>query len=157
MAPQKCTFSNTFFKTLASTQTKIELTLFFKKKFQMLLLGLLLCCGSAVVYTLKPTTIVCSLSRIAAGSSYAVLYSTFLVKLVFLVSLNGGVYLPATYQSLLLCFAILIQLVIGVQWLVSDPADVVMKSAAIKETITLISNNATTVAPSLNITQESLG
>ena len=122
----------------------------------MLLLGLLLCCGSAVVHTLKPTTIVCSLSRIAAGSSYAVLYSTFLVKLVFLVSLNGGVYLPATYQSLLLCFAILIQLVIGVQWLVSDPADVVMKNAA-KETITLISNNVTTVAPSLNITEESLG
>ena len=122
----------------------------------MLLLGLLLCCGSAIVHTLKPTTIVCSLSRIAAGSSYAVLYSTFLVKLVFLVSLNGGVYLPATYQSLLLCFAILIQLVIGVQWLVSDPADVVMKNLA-KETITLISNNVTTVAPSLNITEESLG
>ena len=121
----------------------------------MLLLGLLLCCGSAVVHTLKPTTIVCSLSRIAAGSSYAVLYSTFLVKLVFLVSLNGGVYLPATYQSLLLCFAILIQLVIGVQWLVSDPADVVMKNA--KETITLISNNVTTMAPSVNITEESLG
>jgi hypothetical protein len=40
-------------------------------------------------------------------------YSTLLVKLVFLVSLNSGVYLPATYQALLLCFAVLIQLVIG--------------------------------------------
>ena len=79
----------------------------------MLLLGLFLCCGSAVVHTLKPNTIVCSLSRVSAGASYTVVYSTFLVKLVFLVSLNGGVYLPATYQSLLLCFAILIQLVIG--------------------------------------------
>ena len=43
---------------------------------------------------------------------------------MFLVSLNSGVYLPATYQSLLLCFAILIQLVIGIQWLVSAPPSI---------------------------------
>ena len=77
--------------------------------FQMLLLGLILCCASAVVHALKPTTVVCSVARLAAGTSYAIVYATLLVKLVFLVSLNGGVYLPATYQSLLLCFAILIQ------------------------------------------------
>ena len=67
--------------------------------FQMLLLGLLMCCGSAVIHTLKPTTIVCSLSRVAAGASYTVVYSTFLVKLVFLVSLNGGVYLPGQLRK----------------------------------------------------------
>ena len=77
----------------------------------MLLLGLILCCGSAVVHALKPNVIVCSVARIASGTSYAIVYATLLVKLVFLVSLNGGVYLPATYQSLLLCFAILIQVV----------------------------------------------
>ena len=77
--------------------------------FQMLLLGLILCCGSAVVHALKPNLVVCSVARIASGTSYAIVYATLLVKLVFLVSLNGGVYLPATYQSLLLCFAILIQ------------------------------------------------
>ena len=59
-----------------------------------------------------------------SGLSYSVVYSTLLVKLVFLVSLNSGVYLPATYQSLLLCFAVLIQLVIGIQWLVSAPPEV---------------------------------
>ena len=75
----------------------------------MLLLGLILCCGSAVVHALKPNLVVCSVARIASGTSYAIVYATLLVKLVFLVSLNGGVYLPATYQSLLLCFAILIQ------------------------------------------------
>lgn len=80
----------------------------------MLLLGLLLCCGSAVVHTFKPNVYVCSVARIAASSSYAIVYATLLVKLVFLVSLNGGVYLPATYQSLLLCFAILIQVKIPV-------------------------------------------
>ena len=78
---------------------------------QMLIMGLLLCCAAAVVYTLKPTVAVCSVSRIATGLAYSVVYSTLLVKLVFLISLNSGVYLPATYQSLLLCFAVLIQLV----------------------------------------------
>ena len=73
------------------------------------------------------------------------------INFSFPVSLNGGVYLPATYQSLLLCFAILIQLVIGVQWLVSDPADVVVKHA--KETINVIGNNISTVAPSVNTTE----
>ncbi len=77
--------------------------------FQMLLFGLLLCCASAVVHVLRPSKIVCSVARIASGASYSIVYATLLVKLVFLVSLNGGVYLPATYQSLLLCFAILIQ------------------------------------------------
>ena len=78
---------------------------------QMLILGLFLCCTAAVVYTLKPTVPVCSVTRVATGVAYSVVYSTLLVKLVFLISLNSGVYLPATYQSLLLCFAVLIQLV----------------------------------------------
>jgi hypothetical protein len=52
--------------------------------------------------------------RLGTGLSYSIVYSTLLVKLVFLVSLNSGVYLPATYQALLLCFAVLIQLVIGI-------------------------------------------
>ena len=62
--------------------------------------------------------------RLGTGLAYTLVYSTLLVKLVFLISLNSGVYLPATYQSLLLCFAILIQLVIGVQWLVTSPPQI---------------------------------
>ena len=91
---------------------------------QVLLLGLLLCATMAVMHALKPTVPVCSVLRIGTGLAYVTVYATLLVKLVFLVSLNSGVYLPATYQSLLLCFAILIQVVIGVQWLVSSPAKV---------------------------------
>ena len=65
---------------------------------------------------------------LGTGLAYSLVYSTLLVKLVFLISLNSGVYLPATYQSLLLCFAILIQLVIGIQWLVTSPPDVTDQS-----------------------------
>ena len=91
---------------------------------QILLLGLLLCAAMAVMHGLKPTIAVCSVLRVGTGLAYVTVYATLLVKLVFLVSLNSGVYLPATYQSLLLCFAILIQVVIGVQWLISSPAKV---------------------------------
>ena len=92
---------------------------------QMLLLGLLASAAMSVVYTLQPTHLTCAMERLGTGLAYTLVYSTLLVKLVFLISLNSGVYLPATYQSLLLCFAILIQLVIGVQWLVTSPPDIV--------------------------------
>ena len=91
---------------------------------QMLLLGLLSCAAMSAVYTLKPSPVSCAVIRLGSGLAYSIVYSTLLVKLVFLVSLNSGVYLPATYQSLLLCFAVLIQLVIGIQWLVSAPPEV---------------------------------
>ncbi|GLG98394.1 Uncharacterized protein GBIM_05043, partial [Gryllus bimaculatus] len=35
--------------------------------------------------------------------------------------LNGGVYLPAPYQALLLLFAVLIQVAVGLQWLLNAP------------------------------------
>ena len=95
---------------------------------QMLLLGLLSCAAMATVFTLQPTPLACAALRLGTGLAYSLVYSTLLVKLVFLISLNSGVYLPATYQSLLLCFAILIQLVIGIQWLVTSPPDVVEKT-----------------------------
>ena len=76
---------------------------------QMLLAGLLASAGMSVVFTLQPTPTTCAMQRLGTGLAYSLVYSTLLVKLVFLISLNSGVYLPATYQSLLLCFAILIQ------------------------------------------------
>ena len=76
---------------------------------QMLLLGLLASAAMSVVFTLQPTNMTCAMVRLGTGLAYTLVYSTLLVKLVFLISLNSGVYLPATYQSLLLCFAILIQ------------------------------------------------
>ena len=49
------------------------------------------------------------LVRLGTGVSYVLIYASLLVKLVFLISLNTGVYLPAMYQALLLFFAVLVQ------------------------------------------------
>ena len=53
------------------------------------------------------------LLRFGSGLSYSIVYSTLLVKLIFLICLNSGIYLTAAYQAVLLFFAILIQLAIG--------------------------------------------
>ncbi|XP_059091368.1 extracellular calcium-sensing receptor-like isoform X2 [Tigriopus californicus] len=87
---------------------------------QMLLLGLLI--GSLVgfAYAVEPTDLTCAAIRLGTGFSYTLIYSSLLVKLVFLISLNTGVYLPATYQALLFLFCILVQVVIGLQWISSS-------------------------------------
>lgn len=88
---------------------------------QMLLLGLFSCAGLATVYAASPTQFTCGLMRLGTGVACAIVFASLLVKCVFLISLNGGVYLPAPYQGLLLLFAILIQVAIGVQWLLTSP------------------------------------
>ncbi|CAG9768209.1 unnamed protein product [Ceutorhynchus assimilis] len=88
---------------------------------QMLLLGLFSSAGLASVFAASPTQFTCALMRFGTGVSYAIVFASLLVKCVFLISLNGGVYLPAPYQGLLLLFAILIQVAIGVQWLLTNP------------------------------------
>lgn len=91
---------------------------------QMLLLGLFLCACLAAVLTLNPTVGSCGLIRFGCGVAFALVFASLLVKCVFLISLNSGVYLPAPYQGLLLLFAVLIQVAIGGQWLLTTPADV---------------------------------
>lgn len=88
---------------------------------QMLLLGLFSCAGLAAILTVTPTLLSCAAVRFGAGVAFALVFASLLVKCVFLISLNGGVYLPAPYQGLLLLFAVLIQVAIGVQWLFSAP------------------------------------
>lgn len=88
---------------------------------QMLLLGLFSCAGLAAVLAASPTQMTCAIIRFGTGVAYAIVFASLLVKCVFLISLNGGVYLPAPYQGLLLLFAILIQIAIGVQWLMTSP------------------------------------
>lgn len=88
---------------------------------QMLLLGLFACAGLAAILTATPTLLSCAAVRFGAGVAFALVFASLLVKCVFLISLNGGVYLPAPYQGLLLLFAVLIQVAIGVQWLFSAP------------------------------------
>lgn len=88
---------------------------------QMLLLGLFACACVGGALALAPTPLTCGLVRLGAGLAYTMVFSALLVKCVFLISLNGGVYLPAAYQALLLLFAVLIQLAIGIQWLLGTP------------------------------------
>ncbi|CAB4058494.1 unnamed protein product [Lepeophtheirus salmonis] len=84
---------------------------------QMLLLGLLLGSSVGFAYAAEPNDFACSVIRMGTGLSYGLIYSSLLVKLVFLISLNTGVYLPASYQALLFLFCLLVQIVIGVQWI----------------------------------------
>lgn len=88
---------------------------------QMLLLGLFSCAGLAAVVAASPTQFTCAIVRFGTGVSYTIVFAALLVKCVFLISLNSGVYLPAPYQGLLLLFAILIQVAIGIQWLITSP------------------------------------
>lgn len=91
---------------------------------QMLLLGLFACSGLAAVLTINPTVLSCGTIRFGAGVAFTLVFASLLVKCVFLISMNGGVYLPAPYQGLLLLFAVLIQVAVGVQWLVTSPPSV---------------------------------
>ena len=89
---------------------------------QLLMLGLLFCAVLALLHTVKPTQALCIILKFGPGLAFTLIYSTLLVKIVFLISLNSDIYLPATYQILLLFFAVLIQLVIGThQLLASQP------------------------------------
>lgn len=91
---------------------------------QMLLLGLFSCAGLSALTTAQPTALSCATIRFGTGVSFAIVFASLLVKCIFLISLNGGVYLPAPYQGLLLLFAVLIQITIGVQWLITVPPGV---------------------------------
>lgn len=90
---------------------------------QMLLLGLFACAGLGAIITAQPTLLTCGTIRFGVGVAYALVFAALLVKCVFLISLNGGVYLPAPYQGLLLLFAVLIQVAIGAQWLLTSPPE----------------------------------
>ncbi|XP_023305838.2 uncharacterized protein LOC111687615 isoform X1 [Lucilia cuprina] len=90
---------------------------------QMLLLGLFACAGLGAIITAQPSLLTCGTIRFGVGVAYALVFAALLVKCVFLISLNGGVYLPAPYQGLLLLFAVLIQVAIGAQWLITSPPE----------------------------------
>lgn len=91
---------------------------------QMLLFGLFLCSVLGAILAATPTPATCAAVRFGTGFAYAIVFAALLVKCVFLISLNGGVYLPAPYQALLLLFAVLIQVAVGVQWLLNSPPKV---------------------------------
>ncbi|EDV52698.2 uncharacterized protein LOC6543993 isoform X1 [Drosophila erecta] len=98
---------------------------------QMLLLGLFACASLGAIITAQPSLISCGAIRFGVGVAYALVFAALLVKCVFLISLNGGVYLPAPYQGLLLLFALLIQVAIGGQWLLTQPPEVYTTSVPV--------------------------
>ncbi|XP_072949310.1 uncharacterized protein [Epargyreus clarus] len=88
---------------------------------QTLLFGLFSCAATAALIAATPNTFTCGAVRFGTGVAYVIVFASLLVKCVFLLSLNGGVYLPAAYQGLLLFFAVMIQVAIGAQWLGGSP------------------------------------
>ncbi|XP_028168493.1 uncharacterized protein LOC114358673 isoform X3 [Ostrinia furnacalis] len=93
---------------------------------QCLLFGLFTCAATAALFATTPTVFTCGAVRFGTGVSYVIVFASLLVKCVFLLSLNGGVYLPAAYQGLLLFFAVMIQVAIGAQWLGGSPPRVLI-------------------------------
>ena len=88
---------------------------------QSLLLGLLLGSALGFAFAFDASSVSCVVVRLGTGLAYTIIYSSLLVKQVFLISLNTGVYLPAAYQALLFTFSVLVQVVGGVEWLVLVP------------------------------------
>ncbi|XP_076369310.1 metabotropic glutamate receptor 2-like isoform X2 [Tachypleus tridentatus] len=95
---------------------------------QILLLGLFLCSIMGFVFVPTAHWITCTILRIGLGIAYTLVFATLLVKSVFLLSLHAGVYLPASYQGLLLFFVAIVQVVIGVQWVVQRPPAIISRT-----------------------------
>ncbi|XP_076334992.1 metabotropic glutamate receptor 3-like [Tachypleus tridentatus] len=98
---------------------------------QMLLLGLFLCSITGFAFVPTAHTVTCTLICILLGLAYTLVFATLLVKLVFLLSLQAGIYLPASYQGLLLFFIVIVQVVINVQWVVQRLPGVVISQTAL--------------------------
>lgn len=83
----------------------------------MLLLGLFLSSALGIAFVPNPSWVSCTIIRVGLGLCYCLIFATLLVKTVFLLSLHTGIYLPASYQALLLFFIIATQIAINGQWL----------------------------------------
>ncbi|XP_012258962.1 uncharacterized protein LOC105687700 [Athalia rosae] len=96
---------------------------------QVLLLGLFLLAGLSAAPSLAPNPMSCGALRLV-GLPAALVFAALLVKCVFLLSLNSGVYLPAPYQALVLVFAVLVQVAIVGQWFYGTPLSTVLDSGS---------------------------
>ncbi|XP_011308918.1 uncharacterized protein [Fopius arisanus] len=91
---------------------------------QALLLGLFMMAGLSAAASLAPNPLSCAAFRLV-GLPAALVFAALLVKCVFLLSLNSGIYLPAPYQALVLLFAVLVQVAIVGQWFYGEIPDVI--------------------------------
>ena len=84
------------------------------------LIGSLLCCAVvSILYTLQPTTTICSVSRFMTSMSCTLVFSTIMVKLLYSVTRHRRGHLHTTYQVILLSCSLLVQTVILTQRLVT--------------------------------------
>lgn len=88
---------------------------------QMLLFGLFLCSFLALMFAVHPSIVGCFVGRLGVGITYSLIFSVLMVKCVFLLSLDTGVYLPTSYQGILLFFAVAVQVAIDTQWVIMYP------------------------------------
>ncbi|XP_055861744.1 metabotropic glutamate receptor 3-like isoform X2 [Biomphalaria glabrata] len=103
---------------------------------QLLLFGIFLCYLVLFAYLPIPTKATCGITRFGVGVSYAFCFAVLLVKLMviltskssdILVASDGGSpnYLKGIYQFLLFVFAVGVQIVIDVQWLITVPPEAI--------------------------------
>ncbi|XP_013775810.2 uncharacterized protein LOC106460630 [Limulus polyphemus] len=115
---------------------------------QILLLGLFLCSVTGFAFVPTAHTITCTVITILLGLAYTLVFATLLVKLIFLLSLQSGVYLPAFYQGLLLFFIVTVQVVINVQWVVHRlPGVVISRTDSLTCDISVVKMLLTLIYP----------
>jgi hypothetical protein len=76
---------------------------------QVQLLGNFLLSSVALFYASDMNPMYCVVVRFGTGMSYALVFAAMLVKSVYYLSAQNGVYLPSSYQALLLLFTLLPQ------------------------------------------------
>ncbi|XP_005089382.2 metabotropic glutamate receptor 2 isoform X2 [Aplysia californica] len=106
---------------------------------QLLLFGIFLAYLVLFAYIFVPTKATCGITRFGVGVSYAICFAVLLVKLmVILTSKSSDVLLPGDespnylkgiYQFLMFVFAVGVQIVIDVQWLITVPPEAVQVTA----------------------------
>ncbi|BFZ18672.1 hypothetical protein BsWGS_21711 [Bradybaena similaris] len=103
---------------------------------QLLLFGIFLCYLVLFAYLPIPTKATCGITRFGVGVSYAFCFAVLLVKLMVILTskpndvlLPGDVetpnYLKGTYQFLMFIFAVGVQVVIDIQWLITVPPEAI--------------------------------
>ncbi|XP_069136390.1 metabotropic glutamate receptor 3-like [Argopecten irradians] len=103
---------------------------------QLLLFGIFLSYLTLFAFLFIPTKATCGIIRFGIGVSYATIYSVLLVKLMVILTsttteslIPGDVespnYLKGIYQFLMFIFAVGVQMVIDVQWLIQVPPEAV--------------------------------
>jgi len=103
---------------------------------QLLLFGIFLSYLVLFAFIFIPTKATCGITRFGVGVSYAVCFAVLLVKLMVILTsktsdnalLPGDEspnYLKGVYQFLMFVFAVGVQIVIDVQWLITVPPEAV--------------------------------